>query len=231
VGTADTLIDPPIPAVSAEFICCPSAPDQLLLHLVVPKSPNIHYTSDKACYIRKGAQNLSLKGKAIERLVFSKGQRSYEDVPVDVVRAKELARSDYMQQYLRLVPTAQPATLFLKKQRLTLEDEQVHFEGASVLTAAVLLFDDTPQAALPTKCSIKVTRLVSRTVNHDNIAMYTSREEAAWPTTLAPSRSTGTHGSSSSVFSVPPPQLPVCAGVREPFFSWHRKSPAPRLLA
>jgi len=159
VSVADTLVDPPIPGVSAEFIKCPTAPGHLLLHLLVPKSPQVHYTSDKACYIRKGAQNLVLKGKAIERLIFSKGQRSYEDVPVATMRAKELAESDYMQKYLRLVPTAQPAEVFLRKQRLTYEEDQVHFLGPQILTAGVLLFDDTPQASLPTKCAIKVTRL------------------------------------------------------------------------
>lgn len=153
------MIDPPVPAVSSEFIVCPTAPSHLLLHLLVPKSPMVHYTSDKTCFIRKGAQNLILKGNAIERLIFSKGQRSYEDVPVETVRAKELAKSNYMQKYLRLVPTAQPAEVFLRKQRLTHEEGQVHFLGPQILTAGVLLFDDTPQASLPTKCAIKVTRL------------------------------------------------------------------------
>ena len=159
VSVADTLVDPPVPAVSAEFIMCPTAPNHLLLHLLIPKSPMIHYTSDKTCFIRRGAQNLVLKGKAIERLIFSKGQRSYEDVPADTVRAKELAESDYMQKYLRLVPTAQPAEVFLRKQRLTYEEGQGHFLGPQILTAGVLLFDDTPQASLPTKCAVKVTRL------------------------------------------------------------------------
>jgi len=119
----------------------------------------VHYTSDKTCFIRKGAQNLVLKGKAIERLIFSKGQRSYEDVPTETVRVKEVAQSEYMQKYLRLVPTAQPAEVFLRKQKLTYEEGQVHFLGSQILTAGVLLFDDTPQASLPTKCAVKVTRL------------------------------------------------------------------------
>lgn len=159
VSVADTLVDPPVPAVSAEFITCPTAPTHLLLHLMIPKSPMVHYTSDKTCFIRRGAQNLVLKGKGIERLIFSKGQRSYEDVPAETVRAKELAESDYMQKYLRLVPTAQPADVFLRKQRLTYEEGQAHFLGPQILTAGVLLFDDTPQASLPTKCAVKVTRL------------------------------------------------------------------------
>lgn len=159
IAVADNLVDPPIPGVSAEFIRCPTNPSQLLLHLFIPKSAQVHYTSDKTCFIRKGAQNLVLKGKAVERLIFSKGQRSYEDVPVETMRAKELATSEYMARYLRLVPTAQPAEIFLKKQRLIHEESQVHFQGQQVLVAAVLLFDDTPQATLPTKCAIKITRL------------------------------------------------------------------------
>ena len=159
ISVADILVDPPIPAVSAEFIMCPTAPTHLLLHLLIPKSPMVHYTSDKTCFIRKGAQNLVLKGKSIERLIFSKGQRSYEDVPVETVRAKELAESDYMQKYLHLVPTAQPAEVFLRKQRLVHEESQAHFLGPQILTAGVLLFDDTPQASLPTKCAVKVSRL------------------------------------------------------------------------
>jgi ATP-dependent DNA helicase RecG len=142
VSVADIMVDPPVPAVSAELLVCPTAPSHLLLHLLIPKSPMVHYTSDKTCFIRRGAQNLVLKGKAIERLIFSKGQRSYEDVPADTVRAKELAESDYMQKYLRLVPTAQPAEVFLRKQRLTYEEGQAHFLGPQILTAGVLLFDD-----------------------------------------------------------------------------------------
>jgi ATP-dependent DNA helicase RecG len=159
ICVAETFVDPPIPAVSTEFITCPTAPTHLLLHLLIPKSPMVHYTSDKTCFIRKGAQNLVLKGRAIERLIFSKGQRSYEDVPAETMRSKELAESVYMQKYLRLVPTAQPAEVFLRKQRLIYEERQEHFLGPQILTAGVLLFDDSPQASLPTKCAVKISRL------------------------------------------------------------------------
>ena len=159
VSVPDVLIDPMILGVSWEFISCPTAPAQLLLHFFVPKSPQVHYTSDKSCFIRKGAQNLLLKGKAIERLIFAKGQRSYEDVPVESVRAKDLEDSEYMKKYLLLVPTAQPAEVFLRKQKLLYEEAQTHFNGPQILTAGVLLFDDTPQASLATKCAIKISRL------------------------------------------------------------------------
>jgi len=157
------LVDPPILGVNVEFFACPTKPTQLVLHFLVPKSPQVHYTSDKNCYLRKGAQNLVLKGAAIERLIFSKGQRSYEDVPVETVRVKDLSESDYMKKYLSLVPTAQPPDVFLRKQKLIHEEEQVHFLGPQVLTAGVLLFDDAPQASLPTKCAIKITRLETAT--------------------------------------------------------------------
>jgi len=39
VSVADTLIDPPVPAVSVQFIVCPTAASHLLLHLLIPKSP------------------------------------------------------------------------------------------------------------------------------------------------------------------------------------------------
>ncbi len=159
LSVPDVLVDPQVPGISIELIVCPTAPQGLVLHFIIPKSPMVHYTSDKTCYVRKGAQNLVLKGKDIERLIFAKGQRSYEDVPVETVRAHELAESDYMQRYLRLVPTAQPAAVFLRKQRLTNEEGQVHFLGPRILTAGVMLFDDLPQAALPTKCGVKVSRL------------------------------------------------------------------------
>ena len=47
VSVADKLIDPPIPAISAEFIVCPTAASHLLLHLMIPKSPMVHYTSTR----------------------------------------------------------------------------------------------------------------------------------------------------------------------------------------
>ena len=148
---------PRLLGVSFEFLRLPAKPRQLVLHAIVPKSEKVHYTSAKDCYKRQGAQNLPIKGKDIESLIFLKGQQSFEDTIVEGLKVKELVQSEYLKQYLSLVPSAQPPEEFLRKQRLV-DSSAARSSSDRVRCAAVLLFDDEPQSAVSTRCGIKLTR-------------------------------------------------------------------------
>ena len=61
----------------------------LVLHVIVQRTAQIAKAHNKKVYVRRGAQNLEVKGKALEALRLTKGIDSYEkqtvDVPLSVV--------------------------------------------------------------------------------------------------------------------------------------------------
>ncbi len=122
----------------------------LVLHIQVQRSPQIARAHNKKIYIRRGAQNLEVKGgAAIERLRLDKGIESFErqtvDTSIDIV-----SESDVIAFFVNeVVPSITP-TRFLKKQSLIKNDQPV--------VAAVLLFADEPQAVLPKRSGVKLYR-------------------------------------------------------------------------
>lgn len=99
--------------------------------------------------MRRGAQNLERKGKALEELRLAKGIESYEkqtvNVPLSVV-----TESDAIKQFVKHVVPHQEPKAFLKKQNL--------IRGNKPTVAAVLLFAEEPQAALPKRSGVKLYR-------------------------------------------------------------------------
>ncbi len=122
----------------------------LLLHCEILKTPDIRPASDGIFYLRRGAQSLPQTAEEqISRLRFNKGITSYEDhiVKVDV---EEVTNSKSILEFmLANIPTAEPLP-WLKKQQLIVEEDRP-------TVAAVLLYSDEPQAALP-KAGIKIYR-------------------------------------------------------------------------
>jgi ATP-dependent DNA helicase RecG len=122
----------------------------LLLHCEVLKTPDIRKASDEVFYLRRGAQSLpQTTEEQLSRLRFNKGITSYEDhiVRVDV---NEVTNSKAVLGFmLANIPTAEPLP-WLKKQQLIVDGERP-------TVAAVLLYSDEPQAALP-KAGIKIYR-------------------------------------------------------------------------
>ena len=122
----------------------------LVLHIAVQKTNDIAYASDGIPYIRQSAQNLPAKsGAEQERLRLDKGVQSFErntvDVDIDFV-----SEADVLEQFVRdVVPRSKPMK-FLRSQSL--------MKSGKPLVAAVLLFSDEPQAALPKRSAIKLYR-------------------------------------------------------------------------
>lgn len=149
-----TQTDPSIEGVLAEFINFGKR--GLVLHLFIPKSPRIHYTVSKECFIRVNASTKKIKGDEIIQLSYAKGTYSYEHSPQPHIEIDRLLQSEYLENYMERVNSKQDKVLFLNKQGLLAkENEDKHVPRA----ASVLLFDDEPQAILSTRCAIKVYRL------------------------------------------------------------------------
>lgn len=126
-----------------------------VLHLSIPKSPKVHYTSGGDCYVRLNAGKVKIKGERVTSLAYSKGSAPYERVAVDSVEIDEILESPVLANYIERVATALEPARFLRKQRLLTErsNKQVPNVGC------ILLFDDEPQASVETRCAIKVYRL------------------------------------------------------------------------
>ena len=134
---------------SYEFLRAPGSTG-LILHIQVRRSPQIARAHNKKIYIRRGAQNLEVKGvAAIERLRLDKGIESFERQTVDAA-IELVSESDVIALFVEaVVPTITP-TRFLKKQSLVKNDRPV--------VAAALLFADEPQAVLPKRSGVKLYR-------------------------------------------------------------------------
>ncbi|MDB5853321.1 MAG: ATP-dependent helicase RecG [Herminiimonas sp.] len=121
----------------------------LVLHVSVQRTAQIARAHDKKVYVRRGAQNLPVTGKSLETLKLTKGIESYERQTVDV-DLSSLTESEVLKQFVKqIVPNADPKT-FLKKQNL--------IKGTKPTVAAVLLFAEEPQAALPKRSGVKLYR-------------------------------------------------------------------------
>lgn len=127
----------------------------LILHISIPKSPKVHYTSSGDCYIRINAQKLKIKGDRVTQLAYSKGAELYEKKAVEEVEIAEVESCQKLQDYMGRVNTSLEARAFLQKQRLLTKKGDEKFPNVG----CVLLFDDEPQATLQSRCAVKVYRL------------------------------------------------------------------------
>jgi len=131
----------------------------LVLFVKVHKSENVHKTSSGDCYVRRGAQNLSLKSDIeIQNLRLSKGLISFEDQPIGGYQASELEAEPELLKYLNYCSPQTSASDFLRRERL------VRTAQAKVKPtyAGALLFSAIPPAVLPRKCSIRITRYATK---------------------------------------------------------------------
>jgi ATP-dependent DNA helicase RecG len=134
---------------SYEFLRAPGSTG-LVLHITVQRTPQVSRTHDKKVYVRRGAQNIEIKGAdALNRLRLDKGIESFEKQPVDVdlsILSQSTKLSSFIEQ---VVPMLTPP-VFVRKQALV--------RGNKPIVAGVLLFAEEPQAALPKRSGVKLFR-------------------------------------------------------------------------
>ncbi|HKT27486.1 ATP-binding protein [Dyella sp.] len=144
---------PSVENVGVEFLSIPQR--GYLLHISVPKSTKVHYTSNGDCYLRLNASKVKLKGERVTQLAYSKGAAPYERVAVESVDVEEMIESEILRDYMTRISTSLESSKFLKKQRLLTEKNGNFMPNVG----CVLLFDEEPQASIETRCAIKVYRL------------------------------------------------------------------------
>lgn len=127
----------------------------LVLQVTIGKSREIVEASDGIPYIRRGAQNLPVKGEALERLKLDKGIESFERRTIDA-ELEILASSEIISKFIRnVIPSSEPHK-WLKKQQL--------LKGDKPIIAGILLFSDEPQAIIPKRCGVKIYRYKTRDI-------------------------------------------------------------------
>lgn len=133
---------------SYQFLRAPGS-DGVVLHVQVQRTAQIAKAHGNKVYVRRGAQNLEIKGKALEQLRLAKGIESYEKQTVNV-NLSTVTESETLKEFVKqVVPNLAPKT-FLQKQNL--------IRGNKPTVAALLLFAEEPQAALPKRSGIKLYR-------------------------------------------------------------------------
>lgn len=128
---------------------------ELILHLGIPKSPKVHYTASGDCFIRINASKTKIKGERVTQLGYSKGAEPYEKKAVEDADLEEISGSGILANYMERVASHLEPETFLKKQRLLTKKDEERIPNVG----CVLLFDEEPQATLPTRCAVKVYRL------------------------------------------------------------------------
>lgn len=151
-----TLLEETKPAVenvSIEFLEVRNK--GLVLHIVIPKSPKVHYTAAGDCYIRVNASKIKIKGERVSQLAYSKGAEVYERKTVDDVGIEDFEESVALEDYMARVQSNIEPAAFLKKQRLLTKKGEDRIPNVG----CVLLFDENPQATIQSRCAVKVYRL------------------------------------------------------------------------
>lgn len=155
-GVLSTLLEETSPSVEnllVEFLEVEGK--GLILHIGIPKSPKVHYTSAGNCYIRVNASKKKIIGERITQLAYSKGAKPYEKKDLSDVDIEDITESWHLVDYMRRVKSHLQPEDFLRKQRLLTKKDGDRVPNVG----CVLLFDEEPQATLETRCAVKVYRL------------------------------------------------------------------------
>lgn len=125
-----------------------------VLHVKIEKGLQVHETSQKKVFIRKGAQSIELKGALkIQELNYAKGLKSCEDDLVQDASINDLESSPILKDYLKILPsnTLDPID-FLTSQNLI---ERMSWVPK---VASLLLFSENPSSEIPRSCAIRISR-------------------------------------------------------------------------
>lgn len=125
-----------------------------VFHIIIHKTNNIIYASDKKAYVRSGVQNLPCDTTdKLLRLRLDKGLASFED-EITQYTFDDISDSSVLRSFIRdVVPQTAPYD-WLRKQRVMNGD-------AKISVAGVLLYDECPQAILPKQSGIRILRYLT----------------------------------------------------------------------
>jgi len=141
--------------VSVEFVRAPGVPG-FVVHVIIEKAREIVETLAGDVYVRVSAQKMPVRLKhheELDRLKLDKGIASFEDMPLTGVPHEVITDSLTVTGFmLEAVPISLPLQ-WLASQRLLIDERPT--------VAGALLFADEPQALLPKRSAIKISRYKS----------------------------------------------------------------------
>lgn len=143
----------------------------------VEKGLQVHETSQKKVFIRKGAQSLEVKGATkIQELTYAKGIKSFEDELVKDASIDYLEKSKVLKEFINHLPLKEVEPLdFLIKQNL------VDRKDWTPKVASLLLFSENPSNEMPKQCAIKVVRYDTKDEDPERDALTEDRYSIEGP--------------------------------------------------
>jgi ATP-dependent DNA helicase RecG len=139
-----------------EILASDERPGYCLL-VRVEKNSKVCKTSDGTVYVRYGAQSLPIDDpEKILQLTYAKGAASFEDQEVPDVRAEAIVESKVLREFLKSYsPKTDPLDFVLNQNLLG-------SRSWSPRIVSIVLFHEAPQAHLPRKAGVRVTRYETR---------------------------------------------------------------------
>lgn len=132
-----------------EFLRCADL-QGLVLKISIRKTQGVLRGADGHVYARRNAaSNLVDNPDALRVLEFAKGETSFEST-ASRASIDRIFQSETFDRFIKHVVPHQEKVRFLKKQALV--------QKGFVTVAGCLLFDDMPQAILPSRSSVKIYR-------------------------------------------------------------------------
>ena len=148
-------LDPPLD-LRSEILACEGRPGYCLF-VRVEKHSKVCKTSDGVVYTRYGAQSLPIYDpERILQLNYAKGAASFEDQEVADVKAEAIVESKVLREFLDSYSPRTDPLDFVINQNLLGPRSWVP------RVAAIVLFHEAPQAHLPRKAGVRVTRYETR---------------------------------------------------------------------
>lgn len=147
-------IKPPPPVDFSYLVVADQEAKGLILLVRVHKSENVHKTSAGEYKLRRGPQNLPMDELAVQNLRLSKGLISFEDQLVSGFGCDELEAEPELSAFLKNYSPRTSPSDFVRGERIVRKDGN----DLRPTYAGLLLFAAKPQAALPKKCGVKITR-------------------------------------------------------------------------
>jgi ATP-dependent DNA helicase RecG len=171
-------ITPQVPA-SMEFMVAKNLPGYVLA-ITIDKSPQMHQTSSKEVFLRKGAQSLPVKNpEHLVTLKFAKGLASFEDTAVNNVPTEIIVESDEMRSFLSNFSPKTDALNFSVNENL------IDLKTWDPKVCGLVLFAPNPSAVIPTRSGVRIARYETKEDDpeRDHLAFSESLEGPAYQLT------------------------------------------------
>jgi ATP-dependent DNA helicase RecG len=147
--------EPPVP-YRLDYLLIDGEQSRGFVALVnVGKSPAVHRIGDQV-WVRRGAQNVQIRGQQITNLALGKGAESYEDQLLAKFTGGDLASEEELQEFLHDYSPATAPDDYVVSQRL------VDRDSGQATVASAVLYASSPSAVIPKKCSIKIARYATK---------------------------------------------------------------------